>query len=135
MSDLIPPAPAPLSIAQHDEQRFRVRRSFERAFLAHLLAYPLAFLTACAAIPLSIHLFITTIDRLGDDLPAIGQYIVRLTAWPAGALFVVAHALAIPWVFGRDPARGRRIFLRSVAALTALVVLAGAASWLWLWLR
>ena len=68
MSDLIPPDPAPLTIAQHDEQRFRVRRSFERAFLAHLLAYPLAFLTACAAIPLSIHLFITTIDGLGDDL-------------------------------------------------------------------
>ncbi|MEO7331944.1 MAG: hypothetical protein ABI193_25430 [Minicystis sp.] len=131
MSDLSPPP----TIAQRDDQRFRLRRSFERAFLAHLLAYPLAFAAACAAIPLAIHLFIKTIDTLGEDLGAIGQYIVRLVAWPAGALFAVAHLLAIPWVFSRDPARGRRFFLQSFAILSALVVLAGAASWLWLWLR
>lgn len=131
MSDLIPPP----TLAEQDEQRFRLRRSVERAFLAHLLAYPLAFLTACAAIPLSIHLFITTIDEFGDDLTAVGQYIVHLVAWPAGALFAVAHLLALPWVFGRDPARGRRLFLKSFAALSAVVLLAGAASWLWLWLR
>lgn len=129
MSDTSLPSPAPTP------RRARLVRAFERAFLAHLLAYPLAFLTACAAIPLAIHLFIGDIDRLGDDLPAIGQYIVRLVAWPAGALFLLAHLLAAPWVFGRDPARGRRLFLRAFAALSALVLVAGAASWLWLWLR
>ncbi|MFO0762770.1 MAG: hypothetical protein U0359_40410 [Byssovorax sp.] len=118
-----------------DEQRFRVRRGIERAFIAHLVAYPLAFVAACAAMPATMHLFEADLDRFGDDMQAMGQYIVRLTAWPAGALFVIVHGLAIPWVFGRDPARARRFFWRAFGALSLLVLLAGGASWAWLWVR
>src|SRR5205807_2143380 len=42
MSDL-----EPTTLAESDEQRFYWRKAFERAFIAHLFAYPLAFVTAC----------------------------------------------------------------------------------------
>ncbi len=110
-------------------------RRLERYVLAHAIAYPIAFLWAMASIPLAIHLNIRAIDALHDDLPAIGDYVVRKLAWPAGVVFVLPHLLGLPWAFGRDPARWRRPTWIGIGAVAAVGVLFGGASWLWLFLR
>lgn len=110
-------------------------KCMERYVLAHVASYPLAFLWAVASIPLAIHLNIRAIDRLNDDLPAIGNFVVRKLAWPAGAVFALPHLVAIPWAFGRDTARHGKPTWIAIAAIAATGVLFGAASWLWLVLR
>lgn len=107
----------------------------ERVAVAHVAGYPIAFLWAVAAIPLTIHLTSRTLDTFGDDLDRVGRYVVHRLAWPAGALFVLAHLAAIPWIVARDPRRGQRLTLGALAALAALGVLFGGASWIWLILR
>lgn len=111
-----------------------LKRRLERYVLAHVAAYPIAFLWAVASIPLTIHLFIRDIDALDGDMKAVGQLVVRHLAWPAGAAFALPHAFGIPWAFGSDPARWRRPTWTGIAAVAALGVLFGAASWLWLFL-
>ena len=113
----------------------RFNQALTRYVIAHVAAYPIAFLWAVASIPLAIHLSVHDLDALHDDMHAIGQLIVRRLAWPAAAAFVLPHAIAVPWAFGRDPARLRRPTWIGIGALTALGVLFGAASWLWLVLR
>jgi hypothetical protein len=112
----------------------RIFAAAERLAVAHFLGYPIAFLWAVAAIPLTIHLNADALDRLGD-VDQVGQYVVRRLAWPAGAAFALAHTTAIPWLMARDPKRGLRLSLLSIGALAAVGVLGGAASWLWLFLR
>ncbi|APR80009.1 Hypothetical protein A7982_05356 [Minicystis rosea] len=107
----------------------------ERLVVAHVAGYPIAFVWAVAAIPLAIHLSIGTIDQLGGDMDRVGRFIVGRLAWPAGIAFALAHLTALPWILARDPKRGMRISLISLAVLAALGVLAGAASWAWLMLR
>jgi hypothetical protein len=120
-----PAAPAPR----------RLLPRLERYVLAHVSGYPIAFLWAMAAIPLTIHLSLRDLDALHGDLPAIGQLIVRRLAWPAAFVFALPHVLAIPWAFGRDPARYRRRTWIAIAAVAAAGVVFGAVSWLWLFLR
>jgi hypothetical protein len=111
------------------------RGSLARYALAHAAAYPIAFLWAVASIPLAIHLSIHDLDALHDDLDAIGQLVVRRLAWPAGVAFALPHAVAVPWAFGRDPARVRNVTWIGLGALTCVGVVLGGASWLWLLLR
>ena len=113
----------------------RFEQALTRYVIAHVAAYPIAFLWAVASIPLAIHLSIHDLDAMHDDMDAIGKLIVRRLAWPAGAAFAIPHAIALPWAFGRDPARLRRPTWIGIGALGALGVLLGAASWLWLVLR
>jgi hypothetical protein len=110
-------------------------RRFERFVLAHLAAYPIAFLWAIASIPLTIQLFIHDIDALHQDLPAIGQLVVNRVAGPAGVAFVLPHLFALPWAFGRDAARWRRPTWIGIAAVGGVGLVFGGASWLWLFLR
>jgi hypothetical protein len=108
---------------------------FERYVLAHVVSYPLAFLWAVACIPLTIQLSLPDIDALNQDMPAVGQLVVRRLAWPAGFVFALPHLFAIPWAFGRDPARWRRRTWTGIAAVAGVGVLFGGGSWLWLFLR
>jgi hypothetical protein len=85
--------------------------------------------------PLTIHLFHRELDALDDDMPAIGDFVVRRLAWPAGVAFALPHLLALPWAFGRRPARWRRLAWIGIAAVAAIGLALGAASWLWLFLR
>jgi hypothetical protein len=110
------------------------RRIAEPVASAHFIAYPVAFLWAVAAIPLTIHVSIQKLDALGDE-QAAANFIVHRLVWPAGASFVVTHLFAVPWLLARDRRRGVRVFLTSVAIEAALAVVSGGASWLWLVLR
>lgn len=123
-----PPIPPPSLLR-------RIRNIAERIAVAHFVGYPLAFLWAVAAIPLTIHLNAAALDQLDGDSDRIGQYIVRRLVWPAGAAFVLAHLAAIPWVVARDPRAGMRRCLVSLGAIAALGLISGAGSWLWLMLR
>jgi hypothetical protein len=107
----------------------------ERYVLAHVASYPIAFLWAVAAIPITIHLLHRQLDALDDDMPAVGDFVVRRLAFPAGVAFTLPHLLALPWAFGRRPARFRRPAWIGIAALAAAGLAFGAASWLWLLLR
>jgi hypothetical protein len=100
----------------------------------HFFAYPIAVVWAMASIPLAIHLFIHEIDLLPDK-EAIGQFVVRRVAWPAGAAFVVVHLASMLWAFAGDPARGFKRFIRALAGIAAAGVLFGLGSWGWLMLR
>jgi hypothetical protein len=110
-------------------------RRFERYVLAHVAGYPLAFLWAVAAIPLTIQLSIRDIDALHEDLPAIGQLVVHRVAGPAAVAFVLPHLFALPWAFGRDPARWRRPTWIGIAGVAVVGLVFGGGSWLWLFLR
>src|SRR5262249_6242507 len=110
-------------------------KRMERYVIAHVAAYPIAFLWAVAAIPLTIHLHIRELDALHDDMPAVGHVVVRHRASPVGAAFALPRLFALPWAFGRRPARFRRPAWIGIAAVAASGLLFAAASWLWLFLR
>src|SRR5512142_969694 len=79
-----------------------LRRVAERVVVAHFVAYPIAFVTAIAAMPLEMYLHLDAMAKLDDDPNVIGMFVVRLVAWPAGGVFLLAHVMVAPWVFGRD---------------------------------
>jgi len=108
---------------------------FERLAVAHFAAYPIAFLWAAAAIPLTIHLSVHSVDELGGDLDSIGQFVVRRLVWPAGAAFLLAHVMGLLWVLSRDAMRGQRRCLIGLGGLAGVGVVGGALSWGWLLLR
>jgi hypothetical protein len=113
----------------------RILRVAERVAVAHFAGYPLAFVWAVAAIPLTIHLSVRDLDALGGDPDAVGHLVVRRLVWPAGAVFALAHGAALPWILARDARAGQRRCLAILGALGALGLLAGGGSWLWLMLR
>jgi hypothetical protein len=112
-----------------------LRVVIERLSVAHVVAYPIAFVTAVGAMPLTLVLYFHELEKLSDDMPAVGQFVTYRVLWPAGFVFLLVHATVAPWAFGRDEAWGRRWFLRAVGALAGSIVLFGGASWLWLYLR
>lgn len=114
---------------------FNKRLLFERLVLGHLAGYPLAFLWAVASIPLTIHLFFAELAPLESDPALMGKAVVRLVAWPAGAVFLLAHVVGLAGGLAQDPLRGKRIFFGGLGALAGMGLLAGAGSWLWLFLR
>jgi hypothetical protein len=107
-------------------------RRLLRCVLPHLAAYPIALLWAVASMPLTIHLFARELLAQHDDVQAFGMFVVRRVAWPASVAFVLPHFLAIPWVFGRNPGLWRRWTWVGIAALAALGLAVGGASWGWL---
>jgi hypothetical protein len=114
--------------------RPRGRASVERLVVAHLLAWPLGMLWACAAMPFAFPLFDAEIGRI-EDPEAVGWFIAWKVLWAGGAAFVLAHVAAVPWAFGREGGRGRRIFLVGIGVLAGLGLLAGGGGWAWLHLR
>lgn len=122
------PAAAPPGLAR------RAWVAVERLAVSHFAGYPIAFLWAVAAIPLTIHLSARILDQIGD-LDQIGKFVVRRLAYPAGTAFVLAHATAIPWIVAKDPKAGLRRTLLALGGLAGIGIVVGAASWLWLVLR
>ena len=122
-----------------------LRRAAPRLLLAHALAYPQAFAWAMAAIPLSI-VAVPEAALSDASVDVVVQIVLRKLAWPAIGVFVVEHVAALPWAFARDAAsdglagassvvRARRRFWLATAALFAVALLGGGASWLWLIFR
>lgn len=113
----------------------RLRQTIERLAVAHFVAYPIAFLWAVGAIPLTIHLSVHDLDALNGDELAIQKLIVRRLAWPAAAAFATAHVAVAPWLAIEDTKRGLRVFLILIACVAGMGLLAGGGSWLWLLMR
>lgn len=122
-----------------------LRRAAPRLLLAHALAYPQAFVWAMAAIPLSI-LAVPEAALSDASVDVVVQIVLRKLAWPAIGVFVVEHFAALPWALAKDGAsdgpagassvvRARRAFWLATAALFAVALLGGGASWLWLIFR
>jgi hypothetical protein len=65
----------------------------------------------------------------------MGQFIVRLTAWPAGVVFVLSHLFGIAWGLSGESKRGKWIYLGGFGVMLAVGFLFGAGSWIWLYLR
>jgi hypothetical protein len=105
-----------------------------RLLVAHGVAYPVAIAWAFGAVPLLILRVAAEGGPLLDEA-TVGHRVVVRDAWPALGAFVAVHVLGAVWAFSRDAARGRRIFVVSTAALAAVAVVGGGASWLWLMSR
>ena len=117
--------------------RSNLIRRLERYVLAHVAAYPIAFLWAMASIPLAIHLnerALFALDAAGDTR-AVGMFVVHRVAWPAGAAFVLPHLFGIPWAFGKDLTRWSRPTWIGIGGVAAAGVVFGGVSWIWLFLR
>jgi hypothetical protein len=112
-----------------------LRRRFERYAIAYAAAYPIAFVWAAASIPLCIHIFFHELLDLQDDMPAVGRFVVHRIARPAAAAFALPHLVALPWAFGGEKPRWRRVALFGIGGEAIVGALFGAVSWLWLVLR
>jgi hypothetical protein len=121
----VPPAPSWSSL----------KRCLERYAIAHVAAYPIAFVWAAASIPVCIHLFFHDLLEIQDDMLSVGRFVVRKVAWPAAVAFAVPHLVALPWAFAQDAPRWRRLASFGIGGVAGTGVLFGAASWLWLVLR
>ena len=115
--------------------RFRLRLFLERLAVGHFFGYPLAFVWAVASMPLTIRLHFERLSEIEHDTEAMGQLVVRLVAWPAGVVFVLAHLFALAWGLAQSKKRGQWVFLGGFGVLLGTGVLFGAGSWLWLYLR
>jgi hypothetical protein len=102
-----------------------------RLLVAHGVAYPVAIAWAFGAVPVLILRIAARGGPLLDDA-TVGQRVVVHDAWPALGAFVAVHVLGAVWAFSRDATKGRKVFVVSTAALTAVAVVGGGASWLWL---
>jgi hypothetical protein len=121
-----------------------------RLAFAHLLAYPLAFVAALAAIaPVIVLRGDALLAAPTEPEGAFERWLVSsvqvapaeassvaLVLVPSGVVglvvFVLAHVAALPWALARAEglARARRIWLWTSLAPVGAIVLAGAAAWL-----
>jgi hypothetical protein len=105
-----------------------------RLMIAHMIAYPVAFVWAAAAIVPAL----TTLSTDALALPA--DQIADKVLWRVGAaglvVFALAHLTALPWARARDDAArtpaGKRVYVAATSALGGAGVLAAVASWAWL---
>lgn len=102
-----------------------------RLVIVHLLAYAVAFPWAVAAVPAVFVWKERELLALADERDAI----VLVLGWailPAIAVFLVPHALGIPWIrSARGGARrGLALFAGGSAALTVAGAVAAIATWL-----
>jgi hypothetical protein len=105
-----------------------------RVFIAHGLAYPIAFGWAVASIPL---LIVYVVSKVGTalDVQVVGHRVLVDVSVPAGVAFVLAHLAGLQWGLARDQESGRRKFLLAMAFLGGVPVVVGGASWIWLIVR
>lgn len=101
----------------------------KRLVLVHVLAYPLALVFAVAAAPIIMRMMPD--GQLLSVAPELAWNIVaRKLVVPALVMFVVAHAVAAPWLRkGADPVRGKRTYAALLTFLFAMGLFGGAASW------
>lgn len=98
-------------------------------FAGHLLSYPVAFVFAVFGVIPALRAIPPS--ELAREAPrdVVVQVLARLT-WPSVAVFVLAHAAAIPWM--RDGGRAGRGMRISLALYAAMLALGGAlAAYVW----
>ncbi len=108
-----------------------------RLMIAHMIAYPVAFVWATAAIVPSL----ATLSNEALALPA--EQIANKVLWRVGAaslvVFALAHVTALPWARARaDEAKaraGRRGYIAATVGLGATGIAAAAVAWGWLLTR
>ncbi len=135
----------------------RVSVFLERALLGHVVAYPVGFLAAVAAIPIALpacHAALSSVGGRGPrsafvrDLaqrmalsPPEGaqlEIVLKFLLWVALAVLLLVHVAVLPWAIASARGstavdRARRMFVRTVATITAIIVVTGAAGWIWLY--
>jgi hypothetical protein len=105
-----------------------------RLFAAHGLAYPVATAWAFATVPVFVVAVASEVGLTLDDATVAHRVLLRV-AWPAAISFVLVHLAGAVWAFDRNDPRGRRAFLYALVGLTALPVVGGGISWIWLMTR
>ncbi|MGD0526024.1 MAG: hypothetical protein ABSE49_12815 [Polyangiaceae bacterium] len=105
-----------------------------RLFMAHGLAYPIATAWAFATVPLFVVAVASEVGLTLDDATVAHRVLLRV-AWPAAVSFILVHLAGVLWAFDRNEPRGRRAFTLSLLALTAVPVVGGGVSWIWLMTR
>jgi hypothetical protein len=106
----------------------------ERFLYAHALSYPVTFLAALAVIPLSI-LSLTMSKLLVMSEDQVVHDVLWRVFWPSLVTFVLVHVAAVPWARAKDERRQKRLFFTMLAVLSAVFVLVGGGSWIWLMAR
>ena len=153
----------PAQAAPEPTARPRRWRAFgSRIGLAHLIAYPIGFAAAVAAMPfaflvrrraiLSAGTQGATSQLVKDATRGMSlspteaaqlQIVLEFVMWASLAVLLVVHLAAIPWGLGaahaaRYPAeaaaqrRGLRMFVIAAATIAGLVVLAAIGGWTWI---
>jgi hypothetical protein len=112
----------------------RAKTAAVRIFIAHLVAYPIAFAWALGSIPAVIVGVVTVVGTNLDDADVAHRVLVRVL-WPFIGSAVLAHLAGVVWGLDRNEKRGKRIFVVSMAALGGIPVLVGGGSWIWLMTR
>jgi len=105
-----------------------------RLFSAHGLAYPVATAWAFASVPACVISVASEVGTTLDDAVVAHRVLLRV-AWPAIGSFVLVHLAGVFWAFDRNEARARRTFVWSLLVLTAIALVVGGASWIWLMTR
>jgi hypothetical protein len=105
-----------------------------RIFMAHGLAYPIATAWAFATVPLFVVAVASEVGLTLDDTTVAHRVLLRV-AWPTSVAFVLVHLAGAFWAFDRNEPRGRRAFTLSLLALTAVPIVLGGVSWIWLMTR
>lgn len=102
-----------------------------RLVVVHTLAYAVAFPWAVAAVPAVFVWKERELLALADERDAIAL-VLRWAIVPAIAVFLVPHALGIPWIrSARDGTRrGLLLFAAGSVALTVAGVAAAITTWL-----
>jgi hypothetical protein len=127
--------PAQPAAENESAPRFRYIVFVPRFVAGHIFAYPLAFVWAIASMPLAMHLHFDKLAPLEGQDQVIGEYVVRLVAWPAGVVFVLLHLCALVWAIEQRREKSQWFFFGGFGGLLVTGILFGAASWLWLLLR
>jgi hypothetical protein len=114
----------------------RFKEAFPRLLYAHLVAYPLTFAWAVAAIPPCLYVIPDKII-FKEDVTVVSQMVLANLRWPALFVAIVSHAIALPWGFVREEnrKRARRLYWISVGVLFAIAVVVGGGWWIWLMTR
>jgi hypothetical protein len=105
-----------------------------RLFAAHGLAYPIATAWAFATVPVFVVAVASEVGLTLDDATVAHRVLLRV-AWPTAIAFILVHLAGVFWAFDRDEPRGRRALLWSLLGLTAVPIVGGGISWIWLMTR
>ena len=100
---------------------------FKRLVVGHVVSYAIVLPYAVGFIPLILRTM--TLDELHAKDPS--QFVLHRLIAPTIAVFVVAHLPALPWMLGKDAARGKRMFI-ALDILLAAIGIAGALVGWWL---
>jgi len=103
-----------------------------RFIAGHLFAYPLAFVWSVASMPLVTHLNFAQLDGIAHNDKAVGEFVLRRVAWPAGIAFVLLHIVALIWAIAQKHPHAQWAFFGGFGIILASGILFGAASWIWL---